>query len=45
LRSLFEAPILSDFAAAVDALGSTPAAEIQPIRRADRESYRIPSNS
>lgn len=42
LRTLFESPVLSALAAAVDAAGPASAVAAAPIRRAAREAYRVP---
>ena len=43
LRTLFESPVLSALAAAVDAAGPASVAVAAPIRRAAREAYRVPA--
>ena len=42
LRTLFECPVLTALAAAVDAAGPASVAAAAPIRRASREAYRVP---
>ena len=43
LRTLFESPVLTELAAAVDAAGPASVAAVAPIRRAAREAYRVPT--
>ena len=43
LRTLFESPVLTALAAAVDAASPASVATAAPIRRAAREAYRVPS--
>lgn len=43
LRTLFESPVLTALAAAVDAAGPASVGAAAPIRRAAREAYRVPT--
>ncbi len=43
LRVLFESPVMSDLARAVDAATPAPETAAGPIRRAARDAYRVPA--